>query len=144
MTSKIHSSTYKSTRPQSVVDPGFPWGGGANSPGGDANIWFCQIFPKNCMKLKEFGPLGGHTSKILLCRSATDNIYFIWKIFLDIYLPYIKYDCVSISATINSKVWNIQWFQMKFHWEMIMWMEARQKKFGPEESEPVCVDKWFP
>ena len=32
------------------------------------------------------------------------NIYCIWKIFLDIYLPYIKYDCVSISATINSKV----------------------------------------
>ena len=28
--------------------------------------------PKNCMKLKEFGPPGG-TSKILLCRSATDD-----------------------------------------------------------------------
>ena len=29
-------------------------------------------FPKNCMKLKEFGPQGGGcTSKILLCRSAT-------------------------------------------------------------------------
>ena len=29
-------------------------------------------FPKNCMKLKEFGPPGGgHASKILLCRSAT-------------------------------------------------------------------------
>ena len=27
-------------------------------------------FPKNCMKLKEFG-LGGGASKILLCRSAT-------------------------------------------------------------------------
>ena len=29
-----------------VADPGFPRGGGANSPGGDANIQFCQIFPK--------------------------------------------------------------------------------------------------
>ena len=30
---------------QSVADPGFPRGGGANLPGG-ANIRFCQIFPK--------------------------------------------------------------------------------------------------
>ena len=31
-------------------------------------------FRKNCMKLKEFGPLEGEgrASKILLCRSATD------------------------------------------------------------------------
>ena len=28
-----------------VVDPGFPQGWGANSPGG-TNIRFCQIFPK--------------------------------------------------------------------------------------------------
>ena len=33
---------------------------------------------------------------------------------------------------------------MKFHWEMIMWREARQEKIGPEESEHVCVDEWFP
>ena len=31
----------------SVADPGFPRGGGANSPGGGANIRFCQIFPKS-------------------------------------------------------------------------------------------------
>ena len=29
-----------------VADPGFPRGGGANSPGGGANIRFCQNFPK--------------------------------------------------------------------------------------------------
>ena len=31
-----------------VADPGFPRGGGANSPGGGggANIQFCQISPK--------------------------------------------------------------------------------------------------
>ena len=29
-------------------------------------------FPKNCMKLKEFGPPRGRASKILLCRSATE------------------------------------------------------------------------
>ena len=33
-----------------VADPGFPRGGGANSPGGGDNI--------RCMKLKEFGPPG--------------------------------------------------------------------------------------
>ena len=29
-----------------VADPGFPRGGGANSPGGGANIKICRIFPK--------------------------------------------------------------------------------------------------
>ena len=44
--------------------------------------WGCQLpggcqhnilpkFPNNCMKWKEFGLPGGHTSKILLCSSAT-------------------------------------------------------------------------
>ena len=32
-------------------------------------------FPKNCMKLKEFGPPGGRASKILLCRSATGLVW---------------------------------------------------------------------
>ena len=46
----------------------------APTPRGGANIRFCQKFPKNCMKLKEFGPPGGRgASKILLCRSATGN-----------------------------------------------------------------------
>ena len=31
---------------QTVADPGFPRRGGANPPGGGANIRFCQIFPK--------------------------------------------------------------------------------------------------
>ena len=47
------------TNRDAVADPGFPQGGGANSPGGGANIRFCQKFPKICMKLKEFGPPGG-------------------------------------------------------------------------------------
>ena len=41
-----------------VADPGFPRGGGANSPGGRQHTNL-SIFPKNCMKLKEFGPPGG-------------------------------------------------------------------------------------
>ena len=60
----------KNTR--SVADPGFPWGGGTNPPGGEHTILL--NFPKNCMKSKEFGP-GRGTSKILLCRSTTGNIW---------------------------------------------------------------------
>ena len=41
-----------------VADPGFPRGGGANSPGGRQHM-ILSNFPKNCMKLKEFGPPGG-------------------------------------------------------------------------------------
>ena len=36
----------------SVADPGFPRGGGANPTGG-ANIRILPKFPKNCMKLKK-------------------------------------------------------------------------------------------
>ena len=48
----------------SVVDPGFRrpgggLGGDTNFPGGGANLLLNQNFPKNCMKMKEFGPRGG-------------------------------------------------------------------------------------
>ena len=60
-------------RTKAVADPGFPRGGGANSPGGRQHT-ILPNFPKNCMKLKEFGPPGGgRASKILLCRSATER-----------------------------------------------------------------------
>ena len=38
-----------------VADPGFPRGGGANSPGGCQHM-ILPKYPKNCMKSKEFGP----------------------------------------------------------------------------------------
>ena len=41
-----------------VADLEFPRGGGANSPGGRQHT-ILPNFPKNCMKLKEFGPPGG-------------------------------------------------------------------------------------
>ena len=46
-----------------MVDPGFLRDGGANPPGG-ANIRFCQIFTKNCMKLKQFGPQSGEGVRV--------------------------------------------------------------------------------
>ena len=42
-----------------MADPGFPRGGGANSPGGGHQHAILPNFPKNCMNLKEFGPPGG-------------------------------------------------------------------------------------
>ena len=55
-----------------VADPGFPRGGGANSPGGAPTYDFVKI----SQKLHEIERIwtpggGGRASKILLCRSAT-------------------------------------------------------------------------
>ena len=53
----------------SVTDPGFLQGGGANPPGGDANIGFCQFFPKATWNWKNLD--GGKHPRTPL-RSATD------------------------------------------------------------------------
>ena len=46
-------------RPLAVADPGFPQGGVPIPKLG----LFCKFFAENCMKMKEFGPLGeGHAS----------------------------------------------------------------------------------
>ena len=51
----------------SVADPGFPPGGGANSPGeGGRQHTILPKFPKNCMKLKEFGPPGGRVQNFTM------------------------------------------------------------------------------
>ena len=42
-----------------VADPGFPWRHEPSGGGGGMNTRICQILPKNCMKLKEFGRPGG-------------------------------------------------------------------------------------
>ena len=52
-----------------MVDPGFPRGGGANSPGGHQHT-ILPNFLENCIKLKEFGPPGGARPSRPL-RSAT-------------------------------------------------------------------------
>ena len=42
-----------------MADPGFPHGGGTNSPGG-ANIQFCQKFPKKLHEIERiWAPRGG-------------------------------------------------------------------------------------
>ena len=45
-----------------VVDPEFPRGRGANFKGGCKKLLFSQLLPKNCTKLKKFGPQGELTS----------------------------------------------------------------------------------
>ena len=42
-----------------MADPGFPRGGGANPPGWGRQHTILPNVPKNCMKLKEFGPRWG-------------------------------------------------------------------------------------
>ena len=42
-----------------VANPGFPRGEGANPQDRGANLLYGQNFPKNCMRMKEFGPRGG-------------------------------------------------------------------------------------
>ena len=61
----IHSRGYENPFSQtlSVADPGFPRGGGANSPGGRQHIIWPN-FPKNCMKLIEFGPPEGGGARV--------------------------------------------------------------------------------
>ena len=56
-----------------MADPGFPRGGDVNSRGGGREHTILPYFPKNCMKLKEFGPGGGGVPRARL-RSATDKV----------------------------------------------------------------------
>ena len=53
-----------------VADPGFPRGGGVNFPGGRQHMILPNV-PKNCMKLKKFGPGGGGCVPCGPLRSAT-------------------------------------------------------------------------
>ena len=45
---------------RTVADPGFPSLGYANPLVWDKNLLLDTIFGKNCMKIKEIGPRGGH------------------------------------------------------------------------------------
>ena len=61
---------YLQTRHRVVADPEFPRGEASTLQGRQHMI--LPNFPRNHMKLKEYGPRGGgRVSKILLCRSAT-------------------------------------------------------------------------
>ena len=62
-----------------VTGPGFPQGGGGNPRGGGEGACYQHTilpkFPKNCIKLKEFGPWGCASKIILQTNScATEKI----------------------------------------------------------------------
>ena len=56
-----------------MADPGFPRGEGANPPVGCQDT-ILPNFPKNCMKLKEFGPEGGARISRDPLKSANDYL----------------------------------------------------------------------
>ena len=68
-------STFKPIT-SAVADPGFPRGGGANSPGGGANIRNCQIFWKTAWNRKNLDPQGGGASLAPPLRSANDLCFW--------------------------------------------------------------------
>ena len=58
-----------------MADPGFPRGGGANSPGGRQHTNLPN-FPKNCMKLKIWMPGGGGRPSWPPLESALHNVSY--------------------------------------------------------------------
>ena len=98
-----------------VTDPGFPQGGGANSPpgGGWCQHMILPNFLKNCMKLKEFGLGGGAVPRdplrSTLCSLTLPDIYYCCDIPLESQL------CNLVFWNINAK---IEYLRIKFdeHW----------------------------
>ena len=70
-----------------MADPGFPQGG---APTPKIAIIF-QIFAKNCMKMKEFGPPGGARVPGAPLRSANVNI----SKFVDDFIFYVGLDKIE-------------------------------------------------
>ena len=50
-------------------------------------LLFCIFFTENCMKMKEFGPPGGHASLASPLRSANDSV---WLVAIDTYPEVVK------------------------------------------------------
>ena len=61
-----------------MADPGFPRGGGANSPGGAPTYDFAKISQKLHEIERICTPGGGRASKILLCRSVTEVVRLLF------------------------------------------------------------------
>ena len=117
----------------SVADPGFPRGGGANSPGGGANIRFCQIFPKTAWNWKNLDPQGGRASKILLCRSATDHEQWIVPMLTNFLSSCTKADILPMVAVRHTLDRFDSLFYPPFEWkitvvDLVILVRERAKK----------------
>ena len=80
--------------PTAVADPGFPQGGGANSPGGHQHT-ILPNFSKNCMKLKEFGPQGGAHPKFYYVDPPLN-----WKLFVPLLSSLLLTKLLGLSKQI--------------------------------------------
>ena len=61
-----------------------------------ANIWFCQNFPKNCIKFKEFGLPGGRPSRLksetyLLKEQSLWFIFSLQSFLLPLHDPFTQW-----------------------------------------------------
>ena len=118
------SHLVKLSLPYTVADPGFSQWGGANSPGGRQHT-ILPNFPKNCMKLKEFGPQGGRASKILLCRSATVIISIIplWSV-----RKQGNWNGFAESENENEMKLELNWhFRKLYFWKEDNWKPCQKK-----------------
>ena len=61
-----------------VADPGFPRGGAGIPPGGCQHTVLPNV-PKNCMKLKEFGPQGGTRPNFYYVDLPLQSSCYGWK-----------------------------------------------------------------
>ena len=86
----------------SGADPGFSLEGAPTLQGGGANLWFCQKFQKNCMKLRKFWTPGApfpllHLHCIVLSNVNISNcIQSNWKYFVMWILK--RWFCTSVST----------------------------------------------
>ena len=60
-----------------MADPGFSQKGGSHSKGGCEKLIFGQFFPKNCMKLKEFGPEGARPWRYLRSANVSASVCLV-------------------------------------------------------------------
>ena len=85
---KIANISHKCT----VADPGFPRGGDTNLQSGGANLLFGQKFLENCVKMKEFGPRGGHASLVPPPLDPS-MMYLLSTIYLFVYRSWYPLTC---------------------------------------------------
>ena len=107
-----------------VADPGFSRGGGANSPGGGGRQhMILPKFPKNCMKLKDFGPPVGaaspkfyyvdlplvtyfdHQTNYSICTYIFDNLHLL-NFLLEHSKPFLvnRYSVIEIQSLHRRKI----------------------------------------
>ena len=97
-----------------VADPGFPRWGGGNFHGEDDNLLLGQGFPKNCMKLTEFGPSRGRASLALPLDPPLSR-YWHYMILHNVHHVLMSKRCqvVKMSNVNKSNTWTMEQIHKK-------------------------------